>query len=56
MAWWFYCLVGWRTKRAERTLLDGGVDDVYRLQGGFAGWLSENLTKRNGRKPRADVI
>lgn len=44
-----YCIVGRRTRDAERVLLDSGVENVYHLKGGLGSWLGGGREVEKGR-------
>ncbi len=46
-----YCIVGRRTRQAEQTLLDNGLENIFHIEHGFSGWLSANYPVMKGRKP-----
>jgi len=44
-----YCIVGRRTRDAERVLLDNGIDNVYHLKGGLGSWLGGGRQVEKGK-------
>jgi len=34
-----YCIAGQRTRQAESTLLENGIQHVYHLKGGLSNWI-----------------
>jgi rhodanese-related sulfurtransferase len=46
-----YCIAGKRTKLAEQTLLDQGVDKVFHLDGGLTAWIDAGYPIKKGQVP-----
>jgi len=46
-----YCIVGRRTRIAEQTLLDHGIDNVFHIEGGFGAWIGGQYFIKKGKQP-----
>jgi rhodanese-related sulfurtransferase len=48
-----YCMDGRRTREAEQTLLDNGIENLYHLQGSLPAWVQGGYPIEKGRPKRA---